>query len=55
MGPTDPTQATPVLKAVSTAAEQSTEATGSHRVTLVTGDRVIVDAKRRVVGNGAAA
>ncbi|MGA5143328.1 S8 family peptidase [Streptomyces azureus] len=44
-GLTDPAQAT----AVPTAAK-SMEATGTNRITLVTGDRVVVDAKGRVVG-----
>ncbi|WP_405870824.1 S8 family peptidase [Streptomyces sp. NBC_00005] len=44
-GLADPAQATPVLTSV-----KSAETTGKHTITLVTGDRVIVDAKGRVVG-----
>ncbi|MGW6906017.1 S8 family peptidase [Streptomyces sp. NPDC054940] len=44
-------QATPAQTTVPTAAVKSVEATGKrHRITLVTGDRVLVDAKGRVVG-----
>ncbi|MCT9075158.1 S8 family peptidase [Streptomyces fulvoviolaceus] len=44
-GLTGPAQATPVPTAV-----KSAEATGKHSITLITGDRVIVDVKGRVVG-----
>ncbi|SPF04387.1 S8 family peptidase [Streptomyces sp. MA5143a] len=48
-GLTGTARATPVPTAVPAAAK-SMDATGKHRITLVTGDRVIVDAKGRVVG-----
>ncbi|MEU6371633.1 S8 family serine peptidase [Streptomyces sp. NPDC046909] len=43
-------QATPVPTAPSAAAARNTTAAGGHRLTLVTGDRVTVDAKGRVTG-----
>jgi len=48
-GLTGTARATPVPTAAPAAAK-SVEATGTHRITLVTGDRVIVDGKGRVVG-----
>ncbi|CAM5657643.1 Peptidase S8 OS=Streptomyces griseorubiginosus OX=67304 GN=AQJ54_39910 PE=3 SV=1 [Streptomyces griseorubiginosus] len=49
VGLTGSARATPVPTAVPAAAK-STDNTARHRITLVTGDRVIVDAKGRVVG-----
>jgi subtilisin family serine protease len=48
-GLSDSAQATPVPTAVPAAAK-SMAATGAHRLTLITGDRVVVDAKGRVTG-----
>ncbi len=50
-GLTGSAQATPVPAAGPVAAAaKDTESAGTHRITLVTGDRVIVNAKGRVVG-----
>ncbi|MGW2516202.1 S8 family peptidase [Streptomyces sp. NPDC001617] len=48
-GLTSTAQATPVPTAVPKAVK-SAETTAKHRITLITGDRVVVDAKGRVVG-----
>ncbi|WP_327667118.1 MULTISPECIES: S8 family peptidase [unclassified Streptomyces] len=43
-------QATPVQTGTAAAAAKDRESAGTHRLTLVTGDRVLVDAKGGVVG-----
>ncbi|WP_434028072.1 S8 family peptidase [Streptomyces graminofaciens] len=49
-GLNSPALATPEGPAVAPAAAKSGEATGTDRVTLITGDRVVMDAKGRVTG-----
>jgi hypothetical protein len=49
-GMTGPASAEAEHTAVDQAADQGVQLTPKHRITLITGDRVVVDAKGRVVG-----
>jgi hypothetical protein len=49
-GPIGTAQATPVQAGAAATAARTEESAGTHRLTLVTGDRVLVDAKGGVVG-----
>ncbi|MDQ0753925.1 subtilisin family serine protease [Streptomyces africanus] len=49
-GPIGTAQATPVQAGTAAAAAKTKESAGTHRITLVTGDRVLVDAKGDVAG-----
>ncbi|MFB9511088.1 hypothetical protein ACFFS2_38515, partial [Streptomyces aurantiacus] len=49
-GMTGPASAEAEHTAVDQAGDQGVQLTPKHRITLITGDRVVVDAKGRVVG-----
>ncbi|WP_408997524.1 S8 family peptidase [Streptomyces europaeiscabiei] len=49
-GPIGTAQATPVQAGTAATSAKTKESAGTHRLTLVTGDRVLVDAKGGVVG-----